>query len=446
MPKASSCMLVLPMMIAPAARSFWATGASLRGTNPFRAGVPALLGSPATSILSLMTIGTPPSGLHEAPLTRPASNAAAAFIAPASSSVTKALRSALALARASAAATSALLVIFPAHRSAAACVAVNPSRSGAGCADTGDARTEATRLATAALSGNVLRRPMVLSSPRNRKAKFPKPYSPGGASKKLALLRPFLGDKAVAQSADTGDVDLDDVAGLQIGRAAVGAHPDHVARPQRKVFGQLDDEGHDAKNHVVGAEAAGLLAVDLDDGLHSVEVGVGLDPRPHRLEGVGIFRAPQPAIGFLPAALADVVADGVAEHTGHRIAPGELPCLLADDDDQFALVVNFFGGVRRDHHVLVMCDQRVLRAVTDLGPVRHVRNRAGLLGGFLEMLEIVEADAIEGARDHRQLDLDVAKRMRLLCALPLPEGIAAHGHHLVALDEAPGRPARGGKL
>jgi len=41
----------------------------------------------------------------------------------------------------------------------------------------------------------------------------------------------FSATKRFAQGADAGDVNLDDVAGLQIGRGAVGAHPDHVARP-----------------------------------------------------------------------------------------------------------------------------------------------------------------------------------------------------------------------
>jgi hypothetical protein len=81
---------------------------------------------------------------------------------------------------------------------------------------------------------------------------------------------------------------------------------------------------------------------------------------------------------------------------------------LADDDDEFALVVNFLGCARRDHHVLIMGDQRVLCTIADLGPVRHVRHSAGLVGGFLEMLEVVEADTIEGAGDQRQLDLYVA--------------------------------------
>src|SRR6266849_4041136 len=44
----------------------------------------------------------------------------------------------------------------------------------------------------------------------------------------------------------------------------------------------------------------------------------------HRLEGVGIFGSPQPAIGLLPGAFADIVADGVAEHAGHRVGLREV--------------------------------------------------------------------------------------------------------------------------
>src|SRR5438477_2733621 len=154
MPKASSCMLVLPMMMAPAARNLAATGASFFGTNPFSAGVPALLGNPATSILSLMTMGTPPSSLQP-PFLRLASNAAAAFVAPASSRVMKALSLVLALARAIAADVSAVLVILPAQMSAAALAAVSVSKLGAVCAVAGTGPAAMTRLATAEPSKNL---------------------------------------------------------------------------------------------------------------------------------------------------------------------------------------------------------------------------------------------------------------------------------------------------
>src|SRR5437899_5062107 len=46
----------------------------------------------------------------------------------------------------------------------------------------------------------------------------------------------LLPHEPVPQRADARDVDLDDVASLQVGRGAVGAHPDHVARRQREIF------------------------------------------------------------------------------------------------------------------------------------------------------------------------------------------------------------------
>src|SRR6266516_191712 len=170
----------------------------------------------------------------------------------------------------------------------------------------------------------------------------------------------LLRHEPVSQRPDPRNVDLDDVAGLQVGRGAVGAHPDHVARPQREIFGQFDEERHDAEDHVVGMKTAGLLAVDLDAGLHFVEIDVGLDPRSHRLEGVGVLGPPQPAIGLLPAALADIIADGITKHAGHRIDLAKVLCLLAHLAHPLALVMYLLGGGRQNHDILVVRDQRVL--------------------------------------------------------------------------------------
>jgi hypothetical protein len=102
-------MLVLPSTIAPASISFCAVGAFSFGTKPRRAGVPALLGNPATWMLSLITSGTPCSGPRTLPAARSASAWRAAAIAPVRSSVMKAFRSALASARAISACVSSAL-------------------------------------------------------------------------------------------------------------------------------------------------------------------------------------------------------------------------------------------------------------------------------------------------------------------------------------------------
>jgi hypothetical protein len=76
------------------------------------------------------------------------------------------------------------------------------------------------------------------------------------------------------------------------------------------------DVALDPEQHVVGGKLDRLLAVDADLGVQRVEVDVGFDPRPHRLEGIGVLGAPEGPVAFLPGTLADVVADGVAEDAG----------------------------------------------------------------------------------------------------------------------------------
>jgi hypothetical protein len=100
MPNASSCRLVLPSTTAPASRRRWTTGASVLGTNPRSAAVPAVEGRPPTWMLSFTTTGTPSSDRQAAPLPRRASTARAAASAPPSSSVTNAFSSGRAFARA----------------------------------------------------------------------------------------------------------------------------------------------------------------------------------------------------------------------------------------------------------------------------------------------------------------------------------------------------------
>ncbi len=58
---AHSDRFALPMMIAPAARSFWTMKAS-RGLLPARAHEPAVVGMPVVSMLSLTITGIPRSG------------------------------------------------------------------------------------------------------------------------------------------------------------------------------------------------------------------------------------------------------------------------------------------------------------------------------------------------------------------------------------------------
>ncbi len=166
-----------------------------------------------------------------------------------------------------------------------------------------------------------------------------------------------------------------------------------------------------------------------------IEVDVGVDPGAHGLEGVGVLGAPQRAVGLLPDALAHVVADGVAEHAGQRVGLAQVLRLLADDDDQLALVLHL-GGVARDDDRLAVRNQRVDGAIADVGLLGQVGLDALLGGDFADVLGVVEADAIEGGRHHRHLDLHRLQVAHGLGALVAGERVARHLGDAVAFQDA----------
>src|SRR5262249_15247884 len=99
MPNASSCMFVLPRITAPSSTRRFTVGACSDGTKSRSPGVPAVLGKPATWVLSLMTSGTPWSTPFARLRASCVSACRAALSAPASSSGMNPLRSGLARAR-----------------------------------------------------------------------------------------------------------------------------------------------------------------------------------------------------------------------------------------------------------------------------------------------------------------------------------------------------------
>src|SRR5580692_7560795 len=116
----------------------------------------------------------------------------------------------------------------------------------------------------------------------------------------------FFEHDRVRELADAGDLDLAGLARPHVLGHAVGAHPDHVAGMDGDVFGHPLDEILDAEDHVAGGEILHYLPVEFHDGAHLAIIGAGDDPRPHRLEGVGVLAAPHGAVAALPVALAHV--------------------------------------------------------------------------------------------------------------------------------------------
>ena len=193
------------------------------------------------------------------------------------------------------------------------------------------------------------------------------------------------------------------------------------------------DEVCDAEQHVVGMEVRLDFAVHADRRFRRVEIDIGLDPRSHRLERVGVLRAPEGPVGFLPHAFADVVADGVAQDTRERVGFAQVLRLAADHHADLALVLDLCR-VDRDDDGLVVRNDGVDRAIADLGARRHIDRRPGLLRVFANVRHVIEAGSVEGARDERHLDADVVEAMELRGLFEIAEWRTAHLADAIAVE------------
>ena len=85
------------------------------------------------------------------------------------------------------------------------------------------------------------------------------------------------------------DLDFNSIAMLHVGGRTLGPHPHDVARIQGQARRHVDQEIHNAKDHVVGRESDQLLVVQPDLGNELFKIYVCFDPRTHWLERVGVL-------------------------------------------------------------------------------------------------------------------------------------------------------------
>ena len=135
------------------------------------------------------------------------------------------------------------------------------------------------------------------------------------------------------------------------------------------------------KMAVLRSYSADHALVDLDGYVQFVGVEAGGNPRPHRLERVGVLGPPHGAVVALPVAFADVVADGVAEHVVQRLILADVAALFADDNDHLTLVLQLFGGVGGHHNRVAVAGESVDRAIAHVGLLGQVGFLAAHLGG-----------------------------------------------------------------
>src|SRR4051812_47040412 len=82
----------------------------------------------------------------------------------------------------------------------------------------------------------------------------------------------------IAQRADAGDLDLANIAMLHVCGRALSAHPQHIARIQRKIARHRHQEVDHPEHHVVGLEGNHLLAVQPDLCDQALQIHIGLNP------------------------------------------------------------------------------------------------------------------------------------------------------------------------
>jgi hypothetical protein len=220
----------------------------------------------------------------------------------------------------------------------------------------------------------------------------------------------FFHDR-IAQHADAVDLDLHHIACLEIHRR-LAAHPDafrrsgedHGAGLEGRAAAEKFDQLGDREDHVAGIALLHGDAVDArSDGeiIRILDRGGCDQRRAHGTKRVeGLSPAPlRSAPLFLPIARAHVVGDGVAEHIIHRIGAGDILAFVADDHGQFALEIDLVAAqmARKHDWTIRILDRRGAFQEND-------RLLGDFCAGFLGMLAVIQADAIDRPRLDRGKD------------------------------------------
>src|SRR6266511_1925297 len=195
-----------------------------------------------------------------------------------------------------------------------------------------------------------------------RGAVIPIPCRQDVEREKASLL---FGHHVVPEGADAADLDLHHVPRPHVRGGALRTQPDDVPRVERAVPADLGDMAGRVEKHVPGVELHVDLAINPYRGLQVVRVEVSGNPGAHGLEGIGVLRTPQGAVLKLPGALADVVADGIAQDTAQGVLCGEVLGRLANHCHQFPLDLEFIRRVFVLDDVLLMRDEGIIGPVAD---------------------------------------------------------------------------------
>ena len=203
----------------------------------------------------------------------------------------------------------------------------------------------------------------------------------------------------VAQGAETLDLDLDDVAGVDRAGEGRRAGEQDVAGHERDGAGDVGDEVVHVPLHLGRRRV--LLDDAVDAGLDALvaEVPAGDQAGADGRERVGALDAEHRAgVGVAEVVQAVVVADGVARDVVACLLRGDVAAGASDDDDDLALVVEPLAALRPHHGALV-------RVQGGDGLVEVGRGRRELRHELLRARVVVQVDRDDlGRLDRRQVD------------------------------------------
>src|SRR5215831_17591971 len=146
----------------------------------------------------------------------------------------------------------------------------------------------------------------------------------------ILCVRLLLGYDVVPEGPDAAELDLHHIPWPHVRGRALRPQPDDVPRVERAVPADLGNMAGRVEEHMPGVELDLDLAINADRGLQVVGVEIRSDPGAHGLEGIRVLRPPQRTVLDLPGALADIVADGIAQDAAQGVLWRQVPGLLAD--------------------------------------------------------------------------------------------------------------------
>src|SRR5262249_31481198 len=139
-------------------------------------------------------------------------------------------------------------------------------------------------------------------------------------------------DHAVLEHADAGDLDLDDVGGIQVADARGRARRDDVAGLERHVHARERDERRHVEDQIARRRVLANLTVDARDHAKLRRIQPTDDAGPDRAERVEALRARPLTVALLEVADGDVV-DARETHDGAECIFSRHPPTARTDDD-----------------------------------------------------------------------------------------------------------------